>query len=137
MIADLLSRSAAIDGVQLLHVDSGFSAHRTVATFVGEPAALLEAAFILVEAAAQSIDLRQHTGIHPRFGAVDVCPFVPLTDATMDDCVQLATKLGAKIGDELAIPVWLYGAAARVAAHKKLGDVRGGIRRVGCPFCQG
>ena len=134
----MLSRPAATAGVQLLHVDSGLSAHRTVATFVGEPLAILEAAYLLVEDAARLIDMTEHKGIHPRFGAVDVCPFVPLADATMDDCVQLAKQLGGRIGDELKLPVWLYGAAGSVDAHKQLRNVRrGGFEGLRSRFADG
>lgn len=118
---------SGVTGVQLLDVDPGADTHRTVFTFVGEPTALLEAAWRFVEKATQLIDMRLHHGAHPRLGAVDVVPFVPVGGgATMDDCVALARQLGARIGRELGVPVFLYERAATTPARQSLADIRQG-----------
>ncbi len=98
--------AAAVPGVKLLDVDPGFETNRTVITFVGEPEAVLEGAYQLVVAARGLIDMRTHHGAHGRMGAVDVCPFVPVAGVTMDDCVELANRLGRRVGDELSLPVY-------------------------------
>jgi glutamate formiminotransferase/formiminotetrahydrofolate cyclodeaminase len=117
---------AAVEGVELLDVDPGASTNRTVVTFVGDPEAALEAAFQAIAKAAQLIDMRQHHGAHPRMGATDVCPFVPVTGVTMADCVELAKRLGDRVGKELSIPVYLYAEAARSEDRRNLADVRHG-----------
>jgi glutamate formiminotransferase/formiminotetrahydrofolate cyclodeaminase len=117
---------AAVEGVELLDVDPGASTNRTVVTFVGDPEAALEAAFQAIAKAAQLIDMRQHHGAHPRMGATDVCPFVPVTGVTMADCVELAKRLGDRVGKELSIPVYLYGEAAQSEDRRNLADVRHG-----------
>ena len=98
---------AMVEGVELLDVDPGASTNRTVVTFVGDPEAALEAAFQAIAKAAQLIDMRQHRGAHPRMGATDVCPFIPVTGVTMAECVELAKRLGDRVGKELSIPVYL------------------------------
>src|SRR5580658_10531729 len=117
---------AAVEGVELLDVDPGASTNRTVVTFVGEPEAALEAAFQAIAKAAQLIDMRQHRGAHPRMGATDVCPFVPVTGVTMAECVELAKRLGDRVGKELSIPVYLYADAAQSEDRRNLADVRQG-----------
>ena len=86
----------AVDGVQLLDVDPGAATNRTVVTFVGEPEVVVEAAFRAIRKAGELIDMSQHKGEHPRFGATDVCPFVPVSGATMEDCIQCARALGTR-----------------------------------------
>src|SRR5687768_6981106 len=103
---------AAIDGVSILDASSDESHNRSVITFVVPAEKAVEAAFSGIRAAAERIDLRQHTGEHPRIGAADVVPFVPLEDSTMDDCIELARQLGERVGSELGIPVYLYERAA-------------------------
>jgi len=115
-----------VDGVTLLDVDPGSTTNRTVVTFVGEIPAVEEAAFLAIERAAGLIDMRLHHGEHPRMGATDVCPFVPLESATMQDCIDLAHRVSARVGDELAIPVYLYGEAASSPERRSLADVRRG-----------
>jgi len=117
---------ASVEGVELLDVDPGASTNRTVVTFVGDPEAALEAAFQAIAKAAQLIDMRQHRGAHPRMGATDVCPFVPVTGVTMADCVELAKRLGDRVGKELSIPVYLYAEAAQSEDRCNLADVRQG-----------
>ena len=116
----------AVDGVRLIDMDPGAATHRTVFTFVGPAAAVLEAAFQLVAAAAERIDMRSHRGAHPRLGAADVVPFVPLGATPMELCVKLARQLGERIGCELEIPVYLYEAAASRSQRRSLSDVRAG-----------
>jgi glutamate formiminotransferase/formiminotetrahydrofolate cyclodeaminase len=117
---------AAVEGVELLDVDPGASTNRTVITFVGDPEAALEAAFQAIAKAAQLIDMRLHRGAHPRIGATDVCPFIPVTGVTMAECVELAKRLGDRVGKELSIPVYLYAEAAQSEDRCNLADVRHG-----------
>ncbi len=116
----------AVPGVKLLDVDPGASTNRTVVTFVGPPEAAVEAAFRAIAKAAEVIDMRAHKGAHPRMGATDVCPFVPVSGVTMEDCVRLAADLGRRVAGELAIPVYLYEAAARRPERRNLATVRAG-----------
>jgi glutamate formiminotransferase/formiminotetrahydrofolate cyclodeaminase len=113
-------------GVSLLDVDPGADTHRTVMTFVGPPDAVAEAAFRAIQVAAERIDMQSHRGAHPRLGATDVCPFVPLQGATMADCVALARELGERVGGTLAIPVYLYEQAATSPARHNLAAIREG-----------
>lgn len=115
-----------VPGIKLLDVDPGASTNRTVVTFIGAPEAVLEAAFRAVAKAAEVIDMRGHKGAHSRLGATDVCPFVPVSEVTMEDCVRLAGKLGVRVADELGIPVYLYEAAARKPERRNLATVRAG-----------
>jgi glutamate formiminotransferase/formiminotetrahydrofolate cyclodeaminase len=116
----------SVTGVELLDVDSGTDTNRTVVTFVGPPQAVAEAAFAAIAKAAEVIDMRTHQGAHPRFGATDVCPFVPVEGVTMEDCAELARQVGRRVGAELAIPVYLYEAAATSAERRNLASVREG-----------
>jgi glutamate formiminotransferase len=118
--------AAAVRGVTLLNVDPGAETNRTVITFVGAPEAVLEGAFALAAKAIELIDMTSHKGAHPRLGAVDVIPFVPVTGVAMDDCVELARRLGDRVGGELAIPVYLYEYAASSPSRRNLADIRGG-----------
>ncbi|HJW72578.1 MAG TPA: hypothetical protein VJ486_06940, partial [Geothrix sp.] len=95
---------AAVPGVQLLDVDPGADTNRTVITFVGEPEAVLEGAFTCIREAAKVIDMSQHHGAHPRMGATDVVPFVPVEGVSMEDCAELARRLGGRVARELGIP---------------------------------
>jgi glutamate formiminotransferase/formiminotetrahydrofolate cyclodeaminase len=112
--------------VKLLDVDPGASTNRTVVTFIGSPEAALEAAFKAIAKAAEIIDMRVQKGAHSRIGATDVCPFVPVSGVTMDDCVRLARNLGARVAKELGIPVYLYEAAATTPERKNLATIRAG-----------
>ncbi len=118
--------AAAVPGVRLLDVDPGAETNRTVITFVGEPEAVLEGAFELVKKSMELLDMRQHRGAHPRMGATDVVPFVPVSGVTMDDCVELARRLGRRLGDELGVPVYLYEFAASRPERRSLADIRQG-----------
>jgi glutamate formiminotransferase/formiminotetrahydrofolate cyclodeaminase len=118
--------AAAVPGVTLLNIDPGADTNRTVITFVGEPEAVLEGAFQLVRKGVELIDMTSHRGAHPRIGAVDVVPFVPVSGVTMDECVALARRLGERIGSELSIPVYLYEFAATAPHRRNLADIREG-----------
>ncbi|HUX06174.1 MAG TPA: glutamate formimidoyltransferase [Acidobacteriota bacterium] len=114
------------EGAVLLDVDPGANTNRTVVTMVGTPDAVVEAAFRAIKKAAELIDMSQHTGEHPRMGATDVCPFVPVSGVTMEECAELARKLGKRVGDELGISVYLYENAASRPERRNLADVRSG-----------
>src|SRR5881396_1531756 len=116
----------AVPGVHLLDVQTDASHNRSVFTFVAPPAAAVEAAFAAMRVATQRIDLTRHTGEHPRMGATDVVPFVPVSGVTMEECVALAKTLGEQAGRELAIPVFLYAKAAMRPEHERLPDIRKG-----------
>jgi glutamate formiminotransferase/formiminotetrahydrofolate cyclodeaminase len=116
----------ATPGAVLLDVDPGVATNRTVVTLIGGPDAVEEAAFRAIKKAAATIDMRRHRGEHPRLGATDVCPFVPVSGATMDDCIAIARKLGRRVGEELGIPVYLYAEAATRPERKSLADIRKG-----------
>jgi glutamate formiminotransferase/formiminotetrahydrofolate cyclodeaminase len=125
-IAAIRREIEAVPGVKLLDVDPGASTNRTVVTFLGTPEAVQEAAFKAIAKAAEVIDMRSHKGAHSRIGATDVCPFIPVSGVTMDDCVRLAGELGARVAEELGIPVYLYEAAARKPERRNLAVVRAG-----------
>ena len=115
-----------VEGVTLLDVDPGADTNRTVITFIGPPDPVAEAAFRVVAKAAELIDMSRHHGAHPRHGATDVCPFVPVRGVTMEECVALARRVGRRIGEELGIPVYLYEHAAVRPERKNLAHVRQG-----------
>jgi len=115
----------SVDSVRLLHVDPGYDAHRTVYTFAGEPGAVEEAAFLAVMKASELIDMRQHHGAHPRLGACDVCPIIPLGESTMSDAVAVAQRLGKRLGEQ-GIPVFMYEHSAQAAERKNLAQIRKG-----------
>ncbi|MHC4561881.1 MAG: glutamate formimidoyltransferase [Planctomycetota bacterium] len=122
-ITDTIEHS---DGIMLLDVDPGQDTNRTVVTFGGPPDAVGDAAFQAIAKAAELIDMSTHTGNHARMGATDVCPFVPISGVTVEQCVRLAQRLGRRVGDELGIPVYLYGYAASRPERKVLADIRTG-----------
>lgn len=113
-------------GVKLLNVDSGKATNRTVVTFAGEPQPVVDAAFMAIKKAADLIDMSRHRGEHPRIGATDVCPLVPISGITMEEVVEYAKQLGERVGEELGIPVYLYEYAARMPQRKNLSDIREG-----------
>ncbi len=115
-----------VSGVTLLNVDPGADTNRTVVTFIGDPDSVLEAAFRAIEKASQVIDMTTQKGAHPRIGASDVVPFVPVENITMEECAGLARRLGERIGTELRIPVYLYEEAASTPDRRNLADVRRG-----------
>lgn len=115
-----------VEGVRLLDVDPGKATNRTVITFVGEPEPVVEAAFRLIKKAQELIDMRSHKGEHPRFGATDVCPLVPISGISMEETAEYAKKLAARVGDELSIPVYRYEAAASEEKRRNLANNRSG-----------
>ena len=115
-----------VDGVKLLDVDPGFSTNRTVVTFVGTPDEVIEAAFEAVKKAQEVIDMRRHKGDHPRFGATDVCPLIPISGVSMEECAVYARMLGKRIGEELGIPVYAYENAATDEKSRNLANCREG-----------
>ena len=114
-----------VNGAELLDVDPGAATNRTVVTFVGPPTAVEEAAFRAIAKAAELIDMAKHSGEHPRMGATDVCPFVPLEGTTLEECAEVARRLGERVGSDLGIPVYLYEHAA-IDGRRSLADVRTG-----------
>ena len=116
----------AVEGVKLLDVDPGKATNRTVVTFVGEPAAVVEAAFQAIKKACEVIDMSKHSGEHPRMGATDVCPLIPIANITMEETAEWARRLGARAGSELDLPVYLYEAAASSPERKNLATIRTG-----------
>ncbi len=126
VLDQLADAVAAVPGVKMLDIDADPAHNRAVLTFVGTGAAVAEAAFVLAAVAAKLIDLKHHKGEHPRMGATDVVPFVPVRGATMADCVAIARGVGERIGRELSIPVFLYAEAATRSERRNLPDVRRG-----------
>ena len=116
----------AVAGATLLDVDPGADTNRTVVTLVAPPDVAVEAAFQAIRTAAELIDMRRHSGAHARMGATDVCPFVPVSGVTMEECVELARRLGRRVGEELGIPVYLYEVAASRPERENLAEVRKG-----------
>ena len=115
-----------VDGVKLLNVDPGKATNRTVITFVGEPQQVIDAAYLLIQKAQELIDMSKHSGEHPRMGATDVCPLVPITNISIEETAEWAHKLGARVGGNLAIPVYHYEAAAKEENRKNLANCRSG-----------
>jgi len=126
IIRQITDAIESVDGVSLLDVDPGASTNRTVVTFVGNPDAAVEAAFRAIKKAAESIDMRKHKGAHPRMGATDVCPFIPVSNVSWDEAIACANRLGERVGNELKIPIYLYERAAKNEARSNLSLIRAG-----------
>lgn len=126
IVDSIVSEMTSVQGIKLLDKEMDASHNRAVISFLGEPESVVEAAFRGAKRASELIDLTKHKGEHPRMGATDVIPLVPLRDITMEDCVELAKSLGRRIGEELAIPVYLYEAAATRPERENLAQVRSG-----------
>ena len=116
----------SVEGVRLLNVDPGKATNRTVVTFVGSPSAIVEAAFLAIRKAGELIDMRGHHGEHPRMGATDVCPLIPVSGISMEETAEWAKKLAERVGSELSIPVYLYEAAQKNQARNNLSVIRAG-----------
>ncbi len=116
----------SVEGVKLLHVDSGKAANRTVVTFAGHPEFVIEAAFRAIKVASEYIDMSKQKGEHPRLGATDVCPLIPIANISMEETVEYSKLLGKRVGEELEIPVYLYEASASSPERKNLATVRSG-----------
>ncbi len=126
-VIDAIARAlGSVSGAQVLDVDPGAATNRTVITLVGNPESVLEAAFRGIQLAAELIDMSRHKGAHARIGATDVCPFIPVSGVSMEECAELARRLGQRVGTELGIPVYLYESAARTPERRNLADVRAG-----------
>lgn len=126
VIGEITAAIESVQGVRLVDVDPGESTHRTVVTFIGEPEPVMEAAFRAARKAAELIDMTRHKGEHARFGALDVCPFVPVANVSMEECAEMARAVGRRIGEELGIPVYLYEHAASSPQRRNLAAVRSG-----------
>ena len=138
VIQQIADAIGSVSSVKVLNVDPGEAANRTVITFAGEPEAVAEAAFQGAKAAAELIDMSRHHGTHPRIGATDVLPFVPIRGITLDECAAMARQLGRRMADELGIPVYLYEAAAlrpkfRNLAVCRAGEYEGIARKLSTP----
>ncbi|MCG8570654.1 MAG: glutamate formimidoyltransferase [Spirochaetes bacterium] len=116
----------SVKDILLLNIDSGYDTNRTVMTFVGNPDAVLEAAFLAIKKAASLIDMQNQHGTHPRLGATDVCPLIPISGVTKEECIALSHLLAQRVGNELNIPVYLYGLSAQKPNRKELPDIRKG-----------
>jgi len=126
VIRQITDAIESVDDVSLLDVDPGASTNRTVVTLVGSPDAAVEAAFRAIKKAAELIDMRKHKGAHPRMGATDVCPFIPVSNVSWDEAIACANRLGKRVGDELKIPVYLYEKAAKNKSRSNLSVIRAG-----------
>jgi glutamate formiminotransferase / formiminotetrahydrofolate cyclodeaminase len=126
VIRQITDAIESVEGVSLLDVDPGASTNRTVVTFVGNPEAAVEAAFRGIKKAAELIDMRRHKGAHPRMGATDVCPFIPVSNVSWEEAITCANQLGKRVGEELNIPVYLYERAAKDKARANLSVIRAG-----------
>jgi glutamate formiminotransferase/formiminotetrahydrofolate cyclodeaminase len=126
IIDQIVATIESIDGSKVVDVDMGADTNRTVVTFFGTPESVAESAFLAVKKSAELIDMAAHKGAHPRFGATDVCPFIPVSGVTMKDCVEISKKLGARIGKELGFPVYLYEESASSEERRSLAFLRAG-----------
>src|SRR5204863_7732079 len=126
VIQQITDAIESVDGVSLLDVDAGASTNRTVVTFVGDPDVAVEAAFRGIKKAAELIDMPKHKGAHPRMGATDVCPFIPVSNVSWEEAIECANRLGKRVGEELQIPVYLYERAAREKSRANLAAIRAG-----------
>ncbi len=126
VIDEIIGAIKGVPGVFLLDFDPGEATNRTVVTFVGEPEAVKEAAFQGIKKASELIDMRKHHGEHPRMGATDVCPFIPVKGVSMDECVELSREVGERVGKELGIPVYLYEYSATKESRRNLAEIRSG-----------
>ena len=125
-IGDIVKQMSDVPGITVLDVDSGPDTNRTVVTIVGSPQAVGEAAFQGIKRASEVLDMDQHSGTHPRMGATDVCPFIPVSDVSIEECVKLSKLVGKRVGDDLGIPVFLYDKSAQKPDRVKLPTIRKG-----------
>ncbi|MEP7263361.1 MAG: glutamate formimidoyltransferase, partial [Bacteroidota bacterium] len=138
LIKHITDAIESVDGILLLNVDPGKATNRTVVTIVGEPQQVVEAAFRGISKAAELIDMSKHKGEHPRMGATDVCPFIPVANITMEETAAWSKKLGERVGEELKIPVYLYEEAQPDKARNNLSVIRAGeyegfSKKIGLP----
>src|SRR5438876_10660381 len=126
VIRQITDAIKSTEGVSLLDVDPGATTNRTVVTFVGSPDAAVEAAFRGIKKAAELIDMQKHKGAHPRMGATDVCPLIPVINVSWEEAIECANRLGKRVGEELKIPVYLYEKAAKDRLRSNLSVIRAG-----------
>src|SRR6478736_10013973 len=126
IIKQITDQVGTVEAVRLLNVDPGKATNRTVVTFVGSPEAVVEAAFRAIKKAGELIDMSKHKGEHPRMGATDVCPLIPIANITMEETAKYAQQLAKRVGEELKIPVYLYEAAQPDISRNNLSAIRAG-----------
>ena len=126
VIKQITDEIEKVEGVKLLDVDPGYEMNRTVVTFIGSLEGVKEAAFNSIKKAAELIDMLTHKGSHPRMGATDVCPFVPVTGISTEECIELSKEVAKRVGEELNIPIYLYEKSARTPERENLAIVRQG-----------
>ncbi|MEO0296695.1 MAG: glutamate formimidoyltransferase, partial [candidate division WOR-3 bacterium] len=126
IIDEIVNAIKEVEGIKVLDVDMGYDTNRTVVTFIGEPDKVKEAAFSAIKKAAELIDMRKHKGAHPRIGATDVCPFIPLRNVTFEECNEIAIEVAKRVGEELKIPVYLYEKSAKKPERRDLSYIREG-----------
>src|ERR1700688_381074 len=126
IIQSITDEVESVEGVRLLNVDPGKATNRTVVTFVGEPKAVVEAAFRAIKKAGELIDMGKHKGEHPRMGATDVCPLIPITNISMEETAVFAQRLAENVGEEIQLPVYLYEAAQAKKERSNLSVIRAG-----------
>src|ERR1700722_7592593 len=126
VIKQITDQIESVDGIKLLDVDPGKATNRTVVTFVGNPQAVVEAAFLGIKKASELIDMRTHKGEHPRMGATDVCPLIPLANITLEETAEYSKKLAKRVSEELNFPTFLYEAAAPSPERSNLSVIREG-----------
>src|SRR5262245_15379053 len=126
IIKQITDQIESVEGVRLLNVDPGKATNRTVVTFVGHPEAVIEAAFLAIKKAGELIDMSKHKGEHPRMGATDVCPLIPVSNISMEETAKYAWILAEKVGKELNLPVYLYEAAQPLKSRSNLAVIRAG-----------
>ena len=129
-IDSIVNKIKSVEGITILDVDPGKDTNRTVVTFVGVPNAVIDAAFEGIKEASKIIDMSNHKGTHPRIGATDVCPLIPIKDVTIEECVKYSNELAERVGKELKIPVYLYERSAKISEQKESRNYkRGRVRR--------
>ena len=126
LIKQITNEIESVEGVRLLNVDPGKATNRTVVTFVGNPSSVVDAAFLAIKKAGELIDMSKHKGEHPRMGATDVCPLIPIANISMEETTKWAQKLGERVGKELQIPVYLYESAQPNKERSNLSVIRAG-----------
>ena len=125
-IDKIVAQMVKVTGITILDVDPGPDTNRTVVTIVGDPESVEEAAFQGIKCASEILDMRQHTGTHPRMGSTDVCPFIPISNVSVEECIQISKRVGGRVGNELNIPIYLYEKSAQKPEREKLPAIRKG-----------
>ena len=126
VIKQITSEIASVSNIKLLDVDPGKDTNRTVVTFVGPPEQVIEAAFLAISKASELIDMSVHSGAHPRMGATDVCPLIPIQGVSVDECISYSNELAAKVAQKLKIPIFMYEKSAIIKDRQNLANIRKG-----------